>query len=120
MSLEGSGLWSGVRESNTRRTAQEGMRALFDPEQGEKSSLDPETRALILNLKAEYPPMRPNEIGTICYIRTGERPHHRTIKKVLEKQPTAIRMFGRFYAYHDTTDVTERIQSLGRSGSRRP
>lgn len=107
---------TGTPESTLRRSVEdfdrEGMLSLFDPEQEEKSSLDPETRALILNLKAEYPPMRPNEIGTICYIRTGERPHHRTIKNVLEKQPAAIRMFGRFYAYHETFDVTERRKAI--------
>ena len=107
---------TGTPESTLRRSVEdfdrEGMLALFDPEQQEKSSLDLETRALILNLKAEYPPMRPNEIGTICYIRTGVRPHHRTIKKVLKDGPTAIRMFGRFYAYHDTTDVTERRKAI--------
>jgi len=107
---------TGTPESTLRRKVEdfdrEGMLALFDPEQQEKSSLDPETRALILNLKAEYPPMRPNEIGTICYIRMGERPHHRTIEKVLEGRPTAIRMFGRFYAYHDISDVTERRKAV--------
>lgn len=107
---------TGTPESTIRRSVEafdeEGMLSLFDPEQEERSSLDPETRALILNLKAEHPPMRPNEIGTICYVRTGERPHHRTIKKVLEGQPTAIRMFGRFYAYHDTSDITERRKAI--------
>ena len=108
---------TGTPESTLRRKIEDfdrgGMLSLFDPEQEEQqSSLAPETRALILNLKAEYPPMRPNEIGTICYIRTGERPHHRTIKKALAKQPTAIRMFGRFYAYHDTSDVTERRKAI--------
>lgn len=86
-----------------------GMRGLFEPEEVEgRSQLDPEVRGLILNLKAEYPPMRPNEIGTICYVRTGQRPHDRTIRKVLEGQPTAIRMFGRFKPYHETEDATER------------
>lgn len=56
--------------------------------------------------------MRDNEIATICYIRTGERPHHRTIKKVLEGTPIAIRMFGRFYAYHDIPDATERRKAI--------
>lgn len=107
---------TGTPETTLRRKVEafdrEGMLSLFDPEREERSSLDPETRSLIFNLKAEYPPMRPNEIGTICYVRTGQRPHHRTIKKVLEGQPTAIRMFGRFYAYHDTADVTERRKAI--------
>ena len=108
---------TGASESRLRRgitgIETHGMHSLFEPEEVEEhSQLDPEVRALILNLKAEYPPMRPNEIGTICYVRTGQRPHHRTIKKVLEGQPTAIRMFGRFDAYHGIPDVIERRKAI--------
>ena len=75
----------------------EGMRSLFAPEQVERgSTLDPEVRRLILDLKTEYPPMRDNEIATICYVRTGERPHGRTVRRTLEGNPTSIRMFRRF------------------------
>ena len=50
-----------------------GMRGLFELEEVEdKSRLDPEVQGLILNLKSEYPPMRDNEIATICYVRFGE------------------------------------------------
>lgn len=107
---------TGTPETTVRRKVgafdSEGMLSLFEPEQEQQSSLDAEVRWLILNLKAEYPPMRPNEIGTICYVRTGQRPHDRTIKKVLEGQPTAIRMFGRFDAYHDIPDVIERRKAI--------
>ena len=42
-----------------------GMRGLFEPEQFEdKSRLDPEVQALILNLKSDYPPMCDNEIAS--------------------------------------------------------
>jgi putative transposase len=104
---------TGASESRLRRRItgfkSYGMRSLFEPEEVEgHSQLDPEVRGLVLSLKAEYPPMRPNEIGTICYVRTGQRPHHRTIKKVLEGQPTAIRMFGRFKPYPEIEDATER------------
>ncbi len=72
---------TGTPESTLRRKVvsfdQEGMLSLFEPERVEhRSTLDPEVRRLILNLKAEYPPMRPNEIGTICYVRTGVRPRY--------------------------------------------
>lgn len=78
-----------------------GMRGLFEPEDiGERSQLDPEVRGLILNLKSEYPPMWDNEIATICYVRFGERPHGRTVRRVLEANPTSIRMFRRFKSYH--------------------
>ena len=48
------------------------MRGLFDLEEVEdKSRLDPEVQGLIVSLKSEYPPMRDNEIATICYVRFG-------------------------------------------------
>ncbi|MGI8910167.1 MAG: helix-turn-helix domain-containing protein [Rubrobacteraceae bacterium] len=87
----------------------EGMRSLFAPEQVERgSTLDPEVRRLILDLKTEYPPMRDNEIATICYVRTGERPHGRTVRRTLEGNPTSIRMFRRFDPYHEILGATER------------
>jgi transposase len=56
--------------------------------------------------------MRPNEIGTVCYVRFGTRPHDRTIRRALEGQPAAIRMFGRFEPYHDIPDVIERRKAI--------
>ena len=87
----------------------EGMRALFEPERvEEKSGLVPEIRRLILDLKTEHPPMRDNEIATICYVRFGRRPHARTVRRALETGPTAIRMFRRFAPYHETEGIVER------------
>ena len=86
-----------------------GMRGLFELEEVEdKSQLDPEVQGLIVNLKSEYPPMRDNEIATICYVRFGERPHGRTVRRALERNPTAIRMFRRFKPYHEIEGVIER------------
>ncbi len=56
--------------------------------------------------------MRPNEIATICYVRFGRRPHERTIRRVLEGHPIAIRMFRRFEPYHDIPDVVERRKAI--------
>jgi hypothetical protein len=79
------------------RFEDEGMRGLFEPEGGTgRSSLAPEVRRLILDLKTEYPPMRDNEMATICYVRFGRRPHGRSVRRVLEANPTAIRMFRHF------------------------
>jgi len=87
----------------------EGMRSLFEAERVEhRSTLDPEVRRLILDLKTEHPPMRDNEIATICYIRTGERPHGRTVRRTLEGNPTSIRMFRRFAPYHEIPGTTAR------------
>jgi len=87
----------------------EGIRGLFEPEQiEEKSRLDPDVQGLILNLKSDYPPMRDNEIATIRYVRFGKRPHGRSVRRVLEANPTAIRMFRRFKLYYEIEGVVER------------
>ena len=52
--------------------------------------------------------MRDNEIATICYVRFGERPHGRTVRRALERSPTAIRMFRRFKPYHEIEGIIER------------
>lgn len=86
-----------------------GMRGLLELEEVEdKSRLDPEVQGLIVNLKSEYPPMRDNEIATICYVRFIERPHGRTVRRALERSPTAIRVFRRFKPYHEREGVIER------------
>ena len=86
-----------------------GMRGLFELEEVEdKSRLDPEVQGLIVSLKSEYPPMRDNEIATICYVRFGNRPHGRSVRRVLEANPTAIRMFRRFKPYHEIEGIIER------------
>ncbi len=114
----GSSVAERSRQTGTPRTTlrrriasfeDEGMRGLFEPERVEgKSALAPEVRRLILDLKAEHPPMRDNEIATVCYVRFGSRPHGRTVRRVLEANPTAIRMFRRFEPYHEVEGVVER------------
>lgn len=104
---------TGASESRLRRGItgfkSYGMSSLFESEEVEgHSQLDPEVCGLILNLKSEHAPMRDNEIATICYVRFGVRPHGRTVRRVLETQPAAIRMFRRFKPYHKIEDSIER------------
>jgi hypothetical protein len=103
---------TGTPETTLRRRItsfkRHGMRGLFEPEPFKKSRLHPEVQGLILNLKSDYPPMRDNEIANICYVRFGKRPHGRLVRRVLEANPTAIRMFRRFKPYHEIEDVIER------------
>ncbi len=104
---------TGTPESTLRRRIagfeNEGMRGLFETERAERrGTLDPEVRRLILDLKTEYPPMRDNEIATICFVRTGERPHGRTVRRTLEGNPASMRMFRRFKPYHEIPGATER------------
>jgi putative transposase len=104
---------TGTPETTLRRRItsfkSHGMRGLFEPEQSEsKNRLDPKVQGLILNLKSDYPPMRDNEIATICYVCFGKGPHGRSVRRVLEANPTAIRMFRRFKSYYEIEDVIER------------
>ena len=104
---------TGTPETTLRRRIasfeNEGMRGLFEPERVEgKSTLPPEVRRLILDLKAEHPPTRDNEIATVCYVRFGSRPHGRTVRRAIEANPAAMRMFRRFEPYHEIPDAVER------------
>ena len=110
---------TGTPESTLRRRIagfeKDGMRSLFEAERVEPrpgASLDPEVRRLILDLKSEYPPMRNNEIATICHVRFGRRPHGRTVERVLRESPASIRMFRRFEAYHEIEGVVERRKAI--------
>ena len=65
-----------------------GMASLLPPERPPPTSaLPPAIRDMIGHLKAEHPPLRVNEIATICYMRTGRRPHADTIKRILATTP---------------------------------
>lgn len=104
---------TGTPETTLRRKIEgferHGMRSLFEAEQVEqRSMLDPEVQRLILDLKTEHPPMRDNEVATICYVRFGQRPHGRSVRRVLESRPANIRMFRRFEPYHEIPDVAKR------------
>ncbi len=60
------------------------MASLFDtPQPTPSRAFPPHLRHLIVQLKAEYAGLRPNEIATMCYARTGRRPSPHTVKRVL-------------------------------------
>ena len=101
---------TGTPETTLRRRISSfkghGMRGLFEPEDVEgHSQLDPEVRGLILNLKSDYPPMRDNEIATICYVRFGERPHGRTVRRAPRKKP---------HSHQDVSSLQSLPQDRGR------
>ncbi len=99
------------------RFAEYGMASLFDapPQLPLPSSsplpqaLPPQLRQMIIDLKVEHPPLRVYEIATICYARTGRRPHSETIKRVLkETEPLPERQQRRFPSYHQIPDPAQR------------
>ncbi|NJO81878.1 MAG: transposase [Blastochloris sp.] len=65
-----------------------GLASVLPPERPPPTpALPPALRDMIGHLKAEHPPLRVNEIATICYMRTGRRPHADTIKRILATTP---------------------------------
>jgi AraC-like DNA-binding protein len=71
-------------------------------------------RQLIVDLKVEHPPLRVHEIQTICYVRTGRRPHANTVKQVLATTPLPFRTARRFTPYHQIVDPLERRRTVVR------
>jgi putative transposase len=99
------------------RFAEYGMASLFDtPPQLPSASpsplpqaLPPELCQMIIDLKVEHPPLRVYEIATICFARTGRRPHSETVKRILKAaQPLPGRQQRRFPPYHQIPDPAQR------------
>lgn len=86
----------------------------LQPHTGPTHTLPHYLRQLIVTLKAEHPPLRVHEIQTICYVRTGRRPHAKTIKQVLTTTPLPFRAARRFPPYHQIADAAERRRSIVR------
>ncbi len=95
------------------RFEREGMGSLFDQPKVEKhKALPEEIRKAILDLKAEYPPFRPHEIKTICYVRFGRSVGHHTVKRVLADGPIPERKKRRFELYHRIPDPYDRRPAI--------
>ena len=63
---------------------------------------------------AEHPPMRPNEIATVCYVRFGRRPDHRTVERVSAEGPMPLRMVRRFPPYRGMGEPRQRRTAVVR------
>jgi transposase len=61
-------------------------------------------RQFIVDLQAEHPAFRPNEIATICDLHFGRRPSPHTVQRVLAEGPPATRKTRRFPPYQEMTD----------------
>lgn len=95
-----------------QRFAEQGMASLFDDPPSPARTLPMRLRQLIVELKAEYGGLRPNEIATICYARTGRRPSPHTVKRVLAEEPPLLLIKRRFPPFHDTPDPAVRRKAI--------
>src|SRR5215210_7442050 len=86
-----------------------GMQSLFEAEPVEdKRALPVAIRQAIVQLKAEYPAFRPNELAMICEVRFERRPSSHTIQKILATEPAPAEVQHRFPRYEEMTDPSER------------
>jgi transposase len=92
----------------------EGVDSLFASEGAKRRGLPPAMRRLVVDLKAEHPPMRPHEIATVCYVRFGRRPDYRTVERVLSEEPMPLRIIRRYPPYHEMGEPRERRAAVVR------
>jgi putative transposase len=90
-----------------------GMRSLFSDhaprEETETArSLPPDMRQLIVDLHAELPTMSWREIAEICYIRTGRKPSHHSIKHIATSGLPPSLKARRYQPWHLIADLAER------------
>ena len=90
------------------RFEEEGMESLFGRETARRRRLPPAMRRLVVDLKAEYPGLNPNEIANSVYVRFGRRPDRKTVRRVLEEEPIPLRFVPRFPPYGEIPDPRER------------
>ena len=107
---------TGFPERTVRRQADRfdarGMVSLFEapapPAPRDRRALPVELRQAIVDLKAEYPPLRPNEIATICTHRFHRAVGHHTVQRILASGLAPTVTSRRFPRYRDITDPVAR------------
>lgn len=94
-----------------------GMASLFarekppEPPEAERESarfLPKEMRQLIVDLYAELPTMSWREIAEICYIRTGRKPSHHSVKQVIATSLSSSLKARRYQPWEMIPDPAER------------
>ncbi len=69
------------------RFSKEGMESLFDTPTATRHRLPPAIRRLVVDLKAEYPAFRLNEIANIVHACFGRRPDYRSVRACSKRSP---------------------------------
>jgi transposase InsO family protein len=110
---------TGAAERTIRRKADRfdayGMASLFaadearpvTPDRIDRRALPPDVCQLIVDLKREYPPLRPKELATICYLKCGRKPAPHTIQRVLAEGPPPSYTTRRYPPYDEIADPAE-------------
>src|SRR5215475_13633789 len=98
---------------------QSGMAALFPSgeaggERATPKTLPEEVRQLIVDLHVELPTMSWREIAEICYIQTGRRPDHKSVKHIATSSPRPSLRERRYQTWHQIPDGASRKQAVMR------
>jgi len=96
----------------TERFDAEGMESLFSTGAAKRRALPRWIRRMVAELKGEHPPLNPNEIPNVVYVRTGRKPDRKTVKRVLSEEPIPLRMVRRFAPYHEIPEPKERRRAV--------
>ena len=106
---------TGVPERTIHRKARRfetaGMASLFGDgviSSPRREAFPQEIRQAILDLKAEHPAFRSNELASICYVRFDRRPDPDTIRKILAEGPIPTNSTRRFTPYVEIADPIDR------------
>lgn len=94
------------------RFEKDGMESLFETPPAKRRKLPPALRRLIVDLKAEHPPMSLGEIAKVCYVYSGRKPSKRTVRRVLEEEPAPLRLMRRFDPYREIQEPRERRMAV--------
>ena len=74
--------------------------------------LPPAIRRKIIDLKAEHPPLKLEEIANVCGALFGRRPDGHTVKSVLGESAIPRKLVRRFEPYHEILDDVERREAV--------
>lgn len=91
---------------------EEGMASLFGSPKAKRRVLPPAIRRKIVDLKAEHPPLKLEEIANVCGVLFGRRPDGHTVKAVLEESAIPRKLVRRFEPYHEIPRDEERREAV--------
>ena len=102
----------GVSESTLRRSIggfkEYGMDGLHSTKKAKRKGLPPLIRRLIVGLKAEYQPFSLGEIANIVHACFGRKLDPRSVQRVLDEEPTPLKILRLYPGYHEIEDSGER------------
>ena len=98
---EETGVSERTLQRRIERFEREGMEGLFGAEAAKRRRLPPNIRRLVVDLKAEYPPFKLNEIANVVRACFGRKPDVRSVKRVLDEEALPLKLERNYPRYHE-------------------